>query len=122
MDAVDGWVPQHSGMQPAIQVEIVIVTENISIALNVAQKLAMWNLSLVSNIWNWIYRLTTGRNEKVHSLHDPAIKFYGVEAVVVLKSAVYTLKITIFVKMWNLGQFGKLVILKIWYFVNKCFN
>ena len=48
--------------------------------------------------------LTTGKNEKEYSWHVPAIKFIGMEAVG-LKSCKYTLKITIFVKMWNLGQY-----------------
>ena len=49
-----------------------------------------------------------------HSLHKlkstfitcPSHKLYGVEAVS-LKDSNYTLKITIFVNMWNLGQFIK---------------
>ena len=41
---------------------------------------------------------------KEYSWHVPAIKFIGDE-VVVLKTCKYTWKITIFVKMWNLGQY-----------------
>ena len=41
---------------------------------------------------------------KVYSLHVPCHKIYTVKAVG-LKSSNYTLKITIFVNMWNLGQF-----------------
>ena len=44
------------------------------------------------------------KNEKVDSLHVPAIKLYRVEAVG-LSLYIYTFKITIFVNMWNLGQF-----------------
>ena len=44
----------------------------------------------------------------------PCYKIYRVEAVD-LKSSNYSLKIMIFVNMWNLGNF-----LKIWYFVNNC--
>ena len=38
------------------------------------------------------------------SWHVPAIKFIGMKQVV-LKTCKYTWKITIFVKMWNLGQY-----------------
>ena len=42
--------------------------------------------------------------EKVHSLHVPAMKF--TEEVVGLKNSNYTLKITVSMNMWNLGQFN----------------
>ena len=37
------------------------------------------------------------------------------EEVVGLNSSKYTLRITIFVNMWNFGHF-----VKIWYFVSNC--
>ena len=46
----------------------------------------------------------TGKNEKVHSLHSPDIKFIGKKQLVLYKSSNYTLKITN-MNMWNLGQF-----------------
>ena len=54
------------------------------------------------------------QNEKEYSWHVTAIKIYRDEAVG-LKSCKNTWKITIFVKMWNLGN-----IVRIWYFVNNC--
>ena len=60
--------------------------------------------SSVKTEGNIVFDLTTGKNEKEYSWHVPAIKLYRDEAVG-LKSCKYTWKITIFVKMWNLGQY-----------------
>ena len=48
--------------------------------------------------------LTAAKNEKVDSSHVTAIKIYRVEAVG-LSLSNYTFKITIFVRMSNLGKF-----------------
>ena len=48
--------------------------------------------------------LTTGKNEKVRSLHVPAMHDICREEAVGVKCSNYTYKITIFVNMWNFGQ------------------
>ena len=61
------------------------------------------------------HALTTGKHEKVDSLHVPVIKFIGYRSSLSFFFQLY-LKITIFVNMRNLG--GD-TFLKIWYFVNN---
>ena len=56
--------------------------------------------------------LTTGKNEKGGFL-CPCHKIYRLEAVR-LSLSNYTFEMTIFVSMWNWGQF-----VKKWYFFNK---
>ena len=51
---------------------------------------------------------STGKNEKVHSLRVPALKFTG--QLVGLKRSNYTFEITISVSMWNLEQFREKLI------------
>ena len=72
---------------------------HISIGADDIQTNTGWKFSIRK-----AYRLTTGKNEKVDSLHVHAKKNYREEADGI-KSFSYTSKITIFVNMWNLGQF-----------------
>ena len=65
--------------------------------------------------WSSTYQLTTGKNEK-YILECPCHKIYRMRAVG-QKTSNYSLKITIFVSMWNFGQF--LEIFTILIFINK---
>ena len=56
------------------------------------------NVSLTQLIYTW------QKWKKVYSLDVPAMKILGKKRIG-LKSSNCTLKITIFVNMWNLGQF-----------------
>ena len=50
-------------------------------------------------------RLTTGKKEKVGSLHVPAIKFRPIGKKQFVWKVLIKLKNTVFVNMWKLGQF-----------------
>ena len=86
-----------------------IWAQNGSYKMN--ERCVLWNLSVDICI------LTGGNWQKWKRvfLTCPCHEIYRDEAVG-LKSCKYTWKITIFVKMWNLGH----KIHKIWYFVNNC--